>query len=71
MDWNEVIKQVDLGITTDFAPIGSPTVLEDNYKRIAARVRQLPHGGGVHMIYAGHPGQTFSTSRQNVTTSTM
>jgi hypothetical protein len=37
--------------------VDAPGALE-----VAARVRQIPHGGGVHMIYAGHPGQTFSTS---------
>ena len=39
--WNDVITEVDAGITADFAPIGAPSVLEDNYKRIAARVRTV------------------------------
>jgi hypothetical protein len=42
VDWNQVITHVDAGITADFAPIGAPSVLEDNYKRIAARVRTVP-----------------------------
>ena len=41
VNWNEVIAQVDAGITADFAPVGAPSVLEDNYKRIAARVRTV------------------------------
>ncbi len=42
VNWQDVIAQVDAGITADFAPIGQPSVLEDNYKRIAARVRTVP-----------------------------
>jgi hypothetical protein len=41
VNWNEVIAQIDAGITADFAPIGAPSVLEDNYKRIAARIRTV------------------------------
>jgi hypothetical protein len=42
VDWADVITQIDAGIQADFAPIGAPSVLEDNYKRIAARVRTVP-----------------------------
>lgn len=42
VDWNQVITQVDAGITADFAPIGQPSVLENNYSRIASRVRTVP-----------------------------
>jgi hypothetical protein len=42
VDWQKVITEVDAGITADFAPVGQPDILEDNYKRIAARVRTVP-----------------------------
>ncbi|HWJ14396.1 MAG TPA: hypothetical protein VNS10_11685, partial [Gemmatimonadaceae bacterium] len=42
VNWTDVIANVDAGITTDFAPIGSPTTLSDSYKQIAARVRTVP-----------------------------
>jgi len=42
VNWADVITQIDAGIQADFAPIGAPSVLEDNYKRIAARVRTVP-----------------------------
>jgi hypothetical protein len=42
VNWNDVMAQVDAGITADFAPIGSPTGLSDSYKQVAARVRTVP-----------------------------
>ncbi len=30
---------------------------------VAARLRALPGGGSIHLIYAGHPGQTFANGR--------
>jgi hypothetical protein len=41
VNWNEVITQVDQGITADFAPIGTPGVFEDLYKQRAARLRTV------------------------------
>lgn len=41
VDWAEVLKRVDAGITTDFAPAGEPGVLEDNWKRLLARLRTV------------------------------
>jgi hypothetical protein len=41
VNWNEVIAQSDAGITTDFAPIGTPGVFEDLYKQRAARLRTV------------------------------
>lgn len=42
VDWNEVIRRIDAGITTDFAPIAQPNVLWDDWQRLAARVRSGP-----------------------------
>lgn len=41
VNWNEVIAQSDLGITADFAPIGTPGVFEDLYKQRFARLRTV------------------------------
>lgn len=40
VDWTEVIRRIDAGITTDFAPIAQPDILWDDWKRLVARVRQ-------------------------------
>ncbi len=42
VDWNEVIRRVDAGITTDFAPVAQPNILWDDWQRLAARVRSGP-----------------------------
>jgi hypothetical protein len=39
VNWTEVIRRVDAGVTTDFAPIGQPDVLWDDWKRLVARLR--------------------------------
>ena len=39
VDWNEVIRRVDAGITTDFAPVAQPDILWDDWKRLIARLR--------------------------------
>jgi TonB-dependent SusC/RagA subfamily outer membrane receptor len=39
VDWDEVIRRVDAGITTDFAPIAQPEILFDDWKRLVARLR--------------------------------
>ena len=39
VDWNEVIRRVDAGVRTDFAPVGQPEILWDDWKRLVARVR--------------------------------
>ncbi len=41
VDWNEVIRRVDAGITQDFAPIAQPDILFDDWKRLVARVRNV------------------------------
>jgi hypothetical protein len=40
VDWNEVIRRVDAGVRTDFAPVGQTDILWDDWKRLVARVRQ-------------------------------
>lgn len=42
VDWAEVIKRVDAGIVTDFAPVAQPDILWDDWKRLIARVRSGP-----------------------------
>lgn len=39
VDWNEVIRRVDAGIKTDFAPVAATDILWDDWKRLVARVR--------------------------------
>jgi hypothetical protein len=39
VDWNEVIRRVDAGITSNFAPVAQPTILWDDWKRLNARLR--------------------------------
>lgn len=39
VDWAEVIRRVDAGITVDFAPVAQPDILWDDWKRLLARVR--------------------------------
>jgi hypothetical protein len=42
VDWNEVIKRVDAGVTTDFTPVAQVDILWDDWKRLLARVRTGP-----------------------------
>ncbi|MDO8500881.1 MAG: hypothetical protein Q7S20_03470 [Gemmatimonadaceae bacterium] len=42
VDWAEVLKRVDAGITTDFAPVAQVDILWDDWKRLIARVRTGP-----------------------------
>jgi hypothetical protein len=42
VDWAEVIKRIDAGITKDFAPTAQPDILWDDWKRLIARVRSGP-----------------------------
>lgn len=41
VDWNEVIRRVDAGIRTDFAPVAQPDILWDDWKRLLARLRTV------------------------------
>ena len=40
VNWQEVIRRIDLGIKTDFAPVAQVDILWDDWKRLVARVRQ-------------------------------
>jgi hypothetical protein len=42
VDWAEVIRRIDAGITADFAPIAQVDILWDDWKRLVARVRTGP-----------------------------
>jgi hypothetical protein len=42
VNWTEVIRRVDAGITADFAPVAQPDILVDDWKRLLARVRTGP-----------------------------
>jgi hypothetical protein len=39
VNWQEVIRRVDAGITQDYAPIAQPDILWDDWKRLNARLR--------------------------------
>ena len=39
VNWPEVIRRVDAGVRTDFAPVAQPDILWDDWKRLVARVR--------------------------------
>lgn len=39
VNWAEVIRRIDAGIVEDFAPVGQPEILWDDWKRLVARVR--------------------------------
>lgn len=39
VNWNEVIRRVDAGIKSDFAPVAQTDILWDDWKRLVARVR--------------------------------
>jgi hypothetical protein len=41
VDWAAVIAHIDQGITEDFAPTGTPDILQSHYKRYAARERTV------------------------------
>lgn len=42
VDWNEVLRRIDAGITQDLAPQGLLNVWESNMRRLLARVRTNP-----------------------------
>jgi hypothetical protein len=39
VNWAEVIRRIDAGITSDFAPVAQPDILWDDWKRLNARLR--------------------------------
>lgn len=41
VNWTEVIRRIDAGVVTDFAPVGQPDILWDDWKRLTARVRNV------------------------------
>ena len=42
VNWAEVIRRIDAGIQTDFAPVAQQDILWDDWKRLIARVRTGP-----------------------------
>ena len=42
VDWNEVLRRANSGITTDYAPVAQVDILFDDWKRLVARVRTGP-----------------------------
>ena len=42
VNWTEVIKRIDAGVVSDFAPVAQPDILWDDWKRLVARVRTGP-----------------------------
>jgi hypothetical protein len=51
VDWARVIQHVDAGITADFAPSGTPDVMESIYKHRAARHRTTTPGDFMRVDY--------------------
>ncbi|CAN5759669.1 hypothetical protein BH23GEM3_BH23GEM3_00350 [soil metagenome] len=51
VDWARVIQHVDAGITVDFAPNGTPDVMESIYKHRAARHRTTTPGDFMRVDY--------------------
>lgn len=39
VNWTEVIRRIDAGVTADFAPVGQPDILWHDWQRLVARVR--------------------------------
>ena len=39
VNWAEVLRRIDAGILTDFAPVAQPDILVDDWKRLLARLR--------------------------------
>lgn len=39
VNWQEVIRRVDLGVKTDFAPVAQVDIIWDDWKRLVARLR--------------------------------
>jgi hypothetical protein len=42
VNWGEVLRRIDAGIQTDFAPVAQVDILWDDWKRLVARVRTGP-----------------------------
>lgn len=51
VDWQRVIALIDQGITQDFAPVGTPDVLESWYKHRASRERTVTPGDFMRVDY--------------------
>ncbi len=51
VNWNQVITLIDQGITQDFAPMGTPDILESWYKHRAARERTTTPGDFMRVDY--------------------
>jgi hypothetical protein len=51
VDWTRVIQHIDAGITEDFAPLGTPDIMESIYKHRAARHRTTTPGDFMRVDY--------------------
>ncbi len=51
VNWTEVISHIDQGITEDFAPMGTPSILRSYYKHRAARQRTTTPGDFMRVDY--------------------
>lgn len=58
VDWNEVIRRIDNGITRDFAPDGQLESWESDHRRLLARVRARPGDHWRMDYYAVGPADT-------------
>ena len=41
VNWSEVLTRIDAGITSDFAPVATPSIMSSLYKQRAARLRTV------------------------------
>lgn len=51
VDWTTVISHIDQGITEDFAPSGTPSILQSTYKQYSARQRTTTPGDFARVDY--------------------
>lgn len=51
VDWAAVVREVDAGITTDFAPVAVPGAFFDDFKRVAARATSAIPGNFARVDY--------------------
>jgi hypothetical protein len=51
VEWAKVIEHIDQGITQDFAPMGTPDIMDSGYKNRAARQRTTTPGDFMRVDY--------------------
>jgi hypothetical protein len=67
VDWNEVLRRIDAGITQDFGPEGMLNVWESNMRRLLSRVRTNPSDHVRPSLMALGPADTSGAFQKWVT----